>query len=117
MEDETDIVIVVAGGNVDVKMENGLAGDGAIVCKKIESFEFEGLYQGMGDGMDRLHNARKLICSHFQKVPMMPFGDDQGMSIVDRINIENGERTLIFIENFRGYFPGDNIAKYAGHVA
>ena len=41
LEDELDVVIRIAGGDVHVKMENRLAGDLPVVGKDVKAIEFQ----------------------------------------------------------------------------
>ena len=100
-----------------MEMEHRLAGDSAVVCEKIEALQLEGLDNCARYGVYRLHDAAQFIRFHLQKVAMMALRDDKRVAVMDRVDIQNGERTIVFVQNLGRYFSLYYIAENAGHVA
>ena len=62
---------------------------------KIKAF-----YQSAGYNVDGMHDARQFIFGHLQKIFMMIFRDNERMAIMDRVDVEDCNRTIVFEKKF-----------------
>jgi hypothetical protein len=111
-KDELDVVVLVARGDVKVKMEYRLSGNFSIVGENIEPVKVQAVRERLGDDVDCVHHAMERIGRERQKILAMPFGDNKGVAVVNRLNIENADSVVVFVEDFRRQFSRDNIAEY-----
>ena len=115
-KNELDIIVFITGGDVNMEMENRLSCNGAIVGENIKPLEVKAPDDGVGDRLRYRHDPGKGFGGEFQKILAMPLGDDERMPVMDRVNIEDADGVVVFVQNFGGDFAGNNVAKNAvGH--
>lgn len=115
-KNELDMIVFITGGDMNMEMEDRLPCNGAIVGENVEPLEVEAPDDGTGDPLRHRHDPGKGFGSEFQKIPAMSLGDDERMPIMDRVNIEDAEGVVVFVQNFSGEFAGNNVTKDAvGH--
>lgn len=94
-QNKADIVIGIPGCHVEVKMKNGLAGDAAIVGQKVVSLKPKPLYECLANDARSLKNGLIRIRGKFQKIPAVLLGNHKGMTIVDGIDVKNGNNLIV----------------------
>lgn len=112
-EDESDFIIRIARRDVKVEMENGLSGDPSIVCKQIVSLQRKRFDQRPGDGLRRIENRVICVVGQFQEIFAVPLGDDEGMPIVDRVDIEDRGGMVVLEKELCRDLPSQDLAENA----
>ena len=56
-------------------------------------------HEGAGNDMRRLHNAGQLSSGERQKIGVVAFGYDERMSVMDRVDIENGDDCVVLVQD------------------
>ena len=103
----------VAGDEVEVDVEDGLAGDFAIELQEGEAVALEaGLEEG-GHVLNGGHHASEFFGGQMEEVGGVELGDDEGVAAAERINIQEGVSVLVLIDLVGGDFATDNLAENA----
>lgn len=102
MKNKLNIVVHIAGCNVQMKVKNGLTGNSPIVRKDIEPFEIQGLDDGPCNNLRRMKDMVQILLRYAKKIPAVCFRDDQCMPVMDRVDIEDADNPVILIKNLRG---------------
>jgi hypothetical protein len=113
LKDKPDIVISITGGDVQMKVENGLPCDAAVIREYIESFEVETLDECTGHNSGGFQERRITLGLEVEEVTVMDSRDDEGMPKTDWIDVKDSNDPIVFEENLRRNFAGDNIAENA----
>src|SRR5512140_505945 len=96
---------------MQVEMEHRLSSDTAVIGKHVEALEREARYHRAGDNLGRGHQFGQVTGGHRQKVPAMGLWDHECVAVVDRVDIQNGNDPLCFIQDFGGKFSADDAAE------
>lgn len=110
-EDKPDVIVPVAGGDMKVKMENGLSGNKTVVGKDVETVELKAFNRCLSDPVGGFQKAFERCGLDLEKIPAMIFRDHQGMTEMDRIDIEDAKCLLVLVKNLSRDFAGNNLAE------
>ncbi len=113
LEDETDVVVRVAGGDMKVEMKHGLTCDTTIVGKQVEAFESQRLNHAARDALGDMNHLTEVRLLNGEEILTVGPGNDQGMPEMNRIDVQNGDYPRGFQKNFRGELAATDRAKRA----
>ena len=117
LEHKLNIIVPIPWGHVEMKMKDRLSGDSSIVRENIEAFEVETRGQRLGDRLDSVHDAGEGRRRQGQEIATMVFWNDEGVAVVDRVDVENAESVVVFVEDFRRGMSRNDLAECAlNHV-
>jgi hypothetical protein len=74
---------------MDVKVKYRLSCNRTVVGKKVETFKIERLDDAARHDMDCVHNPGQFPLLDIKKIPVMLSGYDKGVTVVDRVDIQN----------------------------
>jgi len=96
-----------------MKMKHRLTGDTAVVGKKIETFQPQSFDKRRGDDPRRIQNVRIAFRLKIEKIPEVFSWDDQRVTKVDGVDVEDGHNVVIFEEDFGRHFSRHDPAEHA----
>ena len=103
--EEFEAVAEVAGNDVDVGVEDHLSGGLKIVHADIEALGVKGGPQGLGHPAADLAHFRPELVGQLQQILVMNLGNDQGMAVVDRGDIQKGQNPGVSRTRAAGSWP------------
>jgi hypothetical protein len=112
-QDEADVVVLVTRGNMEVEMKDGLPCDTPIVREKVKPFELESLDKRRGDNSRRIHERRIALWLQREEIAKMFSWNDEGVAVMDRVDVEDRYHLIIFKEDFGRDCTADDSAKNA----
>src|SRR5690242_14812473 len=114
LEDEADVVAVVARRHVKVHVEDRLAGGLAVVGKYVEALRLERGDDRPRDDVRGGDEIGELRLRDVEKGRRVRPGNDEDMSVVNRIDVENGDGVAVGVEQFGSRFAPDDATEGAG---
>jgi hypothetical protein len=113
LQNKPDIVSGVPRRNVHMKMEDRLAGDAAIVREDVETVNPQSPYQRSRHDLGSPHDGVEILLPESKQICGVVPGDDQGVAVMNGVDIQNGDHPVIAPENFGGKFPCKNTTENA----
>jgi hypothetical protein len=101
LEDKFDIVVLIAWSNVKVEMKDRLPRDTSIVGKNIESLQLETGDKCLSHNLGGMKNVGQILRGEVEKILAMDFGNNEGMAVVNGINVEDAHSARVLVENLR----------------
>ena len=101
-----------------MKMEVGdcLPRGGAIVYDDVEAIAGKLVFNYFGDCLHGTHHMIEFMLWYGEKIIIMFFCDDEGVTEVDWVDVEEGQYVFIFVQYFRMGFMGYYFTKNTFHV-
>lgn len=107
-QDKPDVVILIAGCNMQMEMENRLACNGAVVREDVESFQVKTLDEGGCHHPGCAKERWIALGIEVEEVAVVNSRDDEGVPKMNWIDIKDCDDPVIFEENFRRNFAGND---------
>jgi len=106
----------VARDDVEVDMEDGLAGVGAVVLEDVVGVGAGDFHDGLGDLWERGAEGGGVGAVELVEGDDGAFGDDDGVSLAEWVDVEEGEDLVVLVDFVAGEFAGDDLGEDAlGH--
>ena len=101
-----------------MKMEVGdcLPRGGAIVYDDVEAIAFKFIFDYFGDCLHGTQHMIEFMLRYGEEIIIMFFCNYQGVTEVNRVNVEEGEYVIIIVQYFRMGFVCDYFTKDTFHV-
>ena len=100
-----------------MKMKYRLTGYSPIVGEYVKALKVETLGQCLSDCLDGFHDAGERGCRQGQKITTMVLRDDESVSVMNRVDVENAECVTVFVEDFRRGMSRNDVTECAlNHV-
>ena len=115
LKDEFDVIIRKTGCDMHVKMEYGLAGNSSIVGEDIIAIQVQTLDDRAGNYLSYMKNIVQIALRYRQEIAAMGFWDDECVSVVNGVDVENRDYPIILVENFSGPLALNNLTKDTIH--
>jgi hypothetical protein len=100
---------------VDVKVRDGLKCRNPIVLEEMEAGGLQRVSNGGAHGACQPHGRDEVLVADIVERLGMGAGNDKGVTVVDRIDIQHGEGPLVFRDDQGGKLSIANGAKDARH--
>ena len=97
-------------------MEDRLTGCWSVVGKNVKPIKPEGSNEGLRDGLRCMHNVVQIGIPELQQIAAMIFRNDEGVPVVDRVNVEDCNHLFSFKEDFGRQPSFDDLTKRALHL-
>jgi len=98
---------------VHVKMKYRLPGNFAIVGKDVESLKFKALNNCPCNHLCNVQNIVQVGFSNVKEIEAMRLGNDQGVTVVNRIDVQNRDHIVVLEENLGGELMTSYLTKNA----
>ena len=106
---ESQAIVLVAGHDVDVRVEHFLSGSLAVGLKEVQPVGVERRFDSVGDVTDAPEGVGHEVRGHLGQRLVVCFRDDERVAGSDRRNIEKRERRIVLVESVRGRFTVDDV--------
>lgn len=97
---------------MDVKMEDRLPRDTAVVREHVEPLKREGLDKRTGNNLCCAHDIVQVLFREGQKIDAVDFRDDQGVPVVDGADVQEGDRAVVLEQDLCRRFVSNDSAKH-----
>src|SRR3954454_3277594 len=104
-------IILVAGHDVDVEMEDGLPRSGPAGVDQVDAVRAEDLLHPLGQALGGQGRRGEIVRPYLEQVGGMDPRNHQGMTRGRRVDVHEGHRALIGIDGLAGDRPGDDSAE------
>jgi hypothetical protein len=115
LKNKFDVVVHEPGRHVHMEMEHGLACWPPIIGEDVETLQLQALHDCTGDYLRDVKNVVKIGFGNGEEVIAVDLWDNKRVSVVDRVDIENGKNAVVLIKHLGGQLMFDNPAKNAIH--
>ena len=112
---EPTLVTIVAGHEMDVRVEDVLAGVYAVVHAEVVAGRAKGLSNFWSEVMDNAHEFDRIFHGARRQVLGVRLRDQQRVAFADRKNIQKGQDFFILINLVARDFTGHNLTEETGH--
>lgn len=113
LENKPDVVVAIAGGDMQMEMEDGLPRNAAVVREDIKSLEVKTPDERACDDSRSLQQRQITSRIKLQEIPIMAPGDDEGVAQMDWVDIKNGNDPIVFEEYFGRNLTCNDVAEDA----
>jgi len=115
LENELNVVVVVAWRNVKMAMKDRLPRGATVIRKNIEARRIERCNNGLRYKLGGFDQIEELMIGNFEERRCMSVRNDEDVAVMNRIDVENCYRRLVPEENFSCRVTADNLAKFTLH--
>lgn len=98
LQHELDVIVVVAGGNMEMDVENGLACGLPVIGKNVESLGFEQIHDRLRDDFGRQDEVVEFLLRHIEECFAVRPRDDQNMAEMNRVYVEDRNGMPVCVE-------------------
>jgi hypothetical protein len=114
-EEKVLLIVLIAGDDMDVQVGHLLSTLLAVVDDDIGRIATEGLSQLRIGPLDEAHQVGERGLRAIGKGRIALVGDDEQMSLVDWVDIENDETELVLVEFYTGDHPITDLCENRFH--
>src|SRR5690606_41269102 len=83
---------------MDVEVEHGLRGAWSVSLRQVDAVGLDRLANGGGDLLGGTGDRAEQIGRDLVEIAPMLLGDGEGVALVGRIDVHEGERRLVFVK-------------------
>ena len=96
-----------------MEMKDGLSGNPPVVGKNVESLKRQSTHDGPGNNLCNVKYIVQVVFGNGEEVRTMLLGDDERMTMMDRVDVEDGDDAVVFIQYFCRELARNNLAECA----
>ena len=112
LQEKLDIVVVVARRHVKMEMKHRLTCRSPIIGKYVKAVRLKGRNNGLRHHLGGTGNRGELCLGNINERFAVRDGNDKNVAVVNRIDIEDGDRMLISLEDLRVGFTANDPTEF-----
>lgn len=112
---EAEAVVFVSRDEVEMEVGDYLTGERAVRLEEVEPLGPQALFERPGDPLGRAGHSLELLRWELEEVAIVPLRDDQGMAPTYGVDVEEGDRPLVLVDDMSRSLVADDPAEGAVH--